>query len=50
MKIEFFKDKEIKKGVGVIDLINKIVQVLKKDLYWFKISMQDIKLMEPVKL
>ena len=33
LKIKFFKDKEIEKGVGVTDLINRIVQVLKRDLY-----------------
>ena len=38
LEIEFFKDKKIKKGVGITDLINRIVQVLKEDLYWFKIS------------
>ena len=37
-------------GVGVIDLINRIVQVLKRDLYWFKISIQDMGLIKPVKL
>ena len=31
----------MEKGVGVTDLINRIVQVLKGDLYWFKISTQD---------
>ena len=35
---------------GVTDFINRIVQVLKRDLYWVKISTQDIKLMELVKL
>ena len=34
----------------ITDLINRIVQVLKKDLYWVKISTQNIGLMEPVKL
>ena len=36
--------------VGVIDLINRIVQILKRDLYWVKISTQNAKLMEPVEL
>ena len=36
--IELFKDKNKKKGVGVIDFINRIVQVLKENLYWVKIS------------
>ena len=40
----------MEEGVGVTDLINRIVQVLKRDLYWFKISTQDAGLMEPVKL
>ena len=35
--------------VTVTDLINRIVQVLRGDLYWFKISTQDTGLMEPVK-
>ena len=33
----------------VTDLINRIVQVLKKDLYWVKISTQNTELMELVK-
>ena len=28
----------MEEGVGVINLINRIVQVLKRDLYWVKIS------------
>ena len=40
----------MEKGVGITDLINRIVQVLKKDLYWFKISAQNVGLMELVKL
>ena len=36
--------------VGVTDLINRIVQVLRRDLYWVKISTQDIKLIKLVKL
>ena len=40
----------MEEGVGVIDLINRIVQVLKKDLYWIRISTQDIGLIELVKL
>ena len=39
----------MEEGVGVTDLINRIVQVLKRDLYWFKISTQDIELIKPVK-
>ena len=45
-----FKDKTEEEGVGVTDFINRIVQVLKRDLYWVKISMQNAELMEPVKL
>ena len=45
-----FKDKAKEKGAGVIDLINRIVQVLKEDLYWIRISVQDTGLMELVKL
>ena len=30
---ELFKDKDKEEGTGVIDLINRIVQVLKGDLY-----------------
>ena len=39
----------MEEGVSVTNLINRIVQVLKGDLYWFKISTQDIKLIELVK-
>ena len=48
--MEFFKNKEMEEGIGVIDLINRIVQVLKEDLYQVKINTQDAKLMKPVKL
>ena len=41
------KDKAEEEGAGVIDFINRIVQVLKRDLYWVRISMQDAELMEP---
>ena len=34
---------------NVTDLINRIVQVLREDLYWVKISAQNIKLIKPVK-
>ena len=33
-----------------MDFINRIVQVLKEDLYWIRISTQDAELIEPVKL
>ena len=40
----------MEEGVGVTDLINRIVQVLRRDLYWVKISMQNAELIELVKL
>ena len=40
----------MKEKVGVTDLINRIVQVLKKDLYWVKISTQNTELMKLVEL
>ena len=49
LETKFFKNKNKKKGVGITDLINRIVQVLKRDLYWVRISAQDAELMEPVK-
>ena len=45
-----FKDKAKEEGVGVTDLINRIVQVLKKDLHQIRISAQDTGLMELVEL
>jgi hypothetical protein len=36
--------------VGVTDFINRIVQVLRGDLYWVKISTQNAELIKPVKL
>ena len=50
LETEFFKDKNKKEGVGITDLINKIVQVLRRDLYQVKISIQKIKLIKPVEL
>ena len=50
LETEFFKDENKEEGIGVTDLINRIVQVLRGDLYWVKISVQDIELMEPVEL
>ena len=44
-----FKNKNEEEGVGVIDLINRILRVLKEDLYWLRISTQDAGLIEPVK-
>ena len=40
----------MEEGVSITDLINRIVQILREDLYWVKISIQDaelIKLVEP---
>ena len=34
----------------ITSLINRIVQVLKEDLYWFRISAQEAELLEPVEL
>ena len=40
----------MEKGAGVTDLINRIVQILRRDLYWVRISTQNTKLIKPVKL
>ena len=40
----------MEKRVGITDLINRIVQVLKGDLYWVKISTQDTELIKLVEL
>ena len=40
----------MEEGIGITDLINRIVQVLKGDLYWVKISTQNIELIKLVKL
>ena len=40
----------MEEGVGITDLINRIVQVLRRDLYWIKISIRDAELMKLVKL
>ena len=45
-----FKDKAKEEGIGIIDFIYRTVQVLKENLYWIRISTQDIRLMEPVEL
>ena len=45
-----FKDKAREEEVSITDLINRIIQVLKENLYWIRISTQDIGLMEPVEL
>ena len=36
--------------MGITDLINRIVQVLKRDLYWVKINVQKAELIKPVEL
>ena len=40
----------MEKGVGITDLINRIVQVLRRDLYWVKISTQNAELIKLIKL
>ena len=40
----------MEKEIGVTDLINRIVQVLRGDLYWVKISAQNTELIKPVEL
>ena len=42
---DIFKDNTKKKGVGVTDLINRIVLILKRDLKQFQTSTRDIKLL-----
>ena len=44
-----FKDKVREEGVGVMDFIYWIVQVLKEDLERLTVSTQNTGLMEPVK-
>ena len=41
-------DKGLEEEVGIIDFINRIVQVLKENLYWVKISARDAELIELV--
>ena len=43
-----FKNKAKEEETGVIDLINRIIQVLKEDLERLAISTQNAGLMEPV--
>ena len=45
-----FKDKAKKEGVGIMDFIYRIVQVLKEDLERLVVSTQNAGLMEPVEL
>ena len=39
----------MEEGIGVINLINRIVQVLRRDLYWVRISAQNAELIKLVK-
>ena len=41
-----FKDKAKEEGVGVIDLINRIVLILKRDLEQFRTSIRDAGLLD----
>ena len=45
-----FKDKAREKGAGVMDFINRLIQVLKEDLERLAISTQNARLMELVEL
>ena len=45
-----FKDEAKKEGVGVMDLIYRAVQVLRENLYWIRISAQEVGLIELVEL
>ena len=47
---ELFKNKNKEERAGVINLISRIVQVLRRDLYWVRISTQKAGLIELVKL
>ena len=40
---ELFKDENKEKGVGVINLINQLVQVLKRELVQLRDSIQELK-------
>ena len=40
----------MEEGIGVINLINRIIQVLRGDLYWVRISTQNTELIKPVEL
>ena len=50
LEIKFFKNKDIEKGTGITDFINKIIQIVKRELDQFSISIQDMGLIEPVEL
>ena len=39
----------MEEGVGVTDFINRIVQVLRGNLYWVRISTRDAELIKLVK-
>ena len=40
---ELFKNKDKKKGVGIIDLVNQLVQVLRRELAQLRNSVQEVK-------
>ena len=39
----------MEEGASITDLINRIVQVLRGDLYWVRISIRDTELIKLVK-
>ena len=45
-----FKDEAEEKGADITDFIYRAVQVLKENLYWIKISTQEVGLIKPVEL
>ena len=47
---ELFKDEDGEEGAGVIDFINRIVQILKGSLRQVRISTQEAELIKPVEL
>ena len=47
---ELFKDKDREERVGIIDFINRIIQILKQNLKQVKINTQKAGLIELVKL
>ena len=40
---ELFKNKNKKRGVGITDLINQLIQIFKKELVQLKNSVQELK-------
>ena len=47
---KLFKDKNKEEEVSVINFINRIVQVLREDLYQIRINTQKAELIKPVEL